>query len=146
MHFNRCCDAYQKKEIRDKWYLEMSMSQISQCYMSISLFDQQKSPSEKIDLMNKAEAKFKDTIELLKKNKNKEVFKCQHQLARCLYNKDAIMTGLARDGSISYSEQQKQEVRSSMRAVLDTAFQGARAASNMVEMQQIQNLRNLQFN
>ena len=38
----------------------------------------------------------------------KEVFKIQHQLARCMYNKDAIMTQLARCGEISYTDQQKQ--------------------------------------
>lgn len=53
---------------------------MGQCYMAMSLYSHHKSPDERIELMNKAEAQFKEAIELSQKNKSKKMeYKVQHQ-------------------------------------------------------------------
>jgi hypothetical protein len=61
----QCCDEYNKMKIKDKFYLEMSSSQIPQCYMAIALDDQDKSPTEKIEVINNAVSKFEEAIKFV---------------------------------------------------------------------------------
>ncbi len=74
------------------------------------------------------------------------IYKVQHQQARCYYNKHAITTGFAREGKTTFSSQQNVELIATMRDVLDTALKGAKAASDMIEVQALLNMKNLSLN
>mmetsp|Transcript_11909 Transcript_11909/g.22030 ORF Transcript_11909/g.22030 Transcript_11909/m.22030 type:complete len:464 (-) Transcript_11909:81-1472(-) len=145
--FMQCCKA--EKEDKDGTWHHSSLMQIPQCLSCVALYREDKSPSERIEVMEKAVTKFNEAIAMLKEDQKKEhsihVYRCQSQLCRCLYNKNSILNQFAQRGELPYPDQQKEELYSLMCDTADIALRGAIAAGDMVEVQAIESLKRLPF-
>ena len=124
-----------------------SIGLLPQCMLCAGLYSEDKSPSERVELVDGAIAKFKEAIAILEEDRNEGVaappaYKIQSRLARCLYNKNSLLNQLAqRDPEIQYSDQQKEEVYSAMCDAANSALRGATAAGDTAERQSMDPLR-----
>lgn len=142
--FQQCCDP----DNGVYWY-HASLAQIPQCLLSIALYDEEKSVSDRLEILEEAILKFQEAIDVLKRDKNKPngipAHRSQAALARCLYNKNSLMNLFSQRGEITYSVEQKKEVSSMMNGVASAAYKGALADGDQAGMREISTLQSMPF-
>mmetsp|Transcript_13544 Transcript_13544/g.29442 ORF Transcript_13544/g.29442 Transcript_13544/m.29442 type:complete len:457 (-) Transcript_13544:319-1689(-) len=139
--FEVCC----KKSKRDTQWYHTSLVQMPQCLSCVALYCEDKSPAERIDVMERAVAKFNEAIAVLKAEDPKNVYSCQAKLSRCLFNKNSMLNQFSQREEAPYPDQQKERLKSLMCETATKALEGALAANDMEEVQAMESLQGLPF-
>ena len=133
----------------DKQWLHQSLMQIGQCLGSLALYSDEKLPTERMELMDKAITAFNDAITQYKKDCNEKnavpAYVCQAQLCRCLYNKNSLRNQFVLRGVMEYPDQEKEALKTLLCDTANEAMASASAAEDLDQIDEIRSLQNLPF-